>query len=432
MDPKRKLFNEAFNFIMSMMLCFPALVILQKIFFASLPAWQGIIYMLPCLICYPAGRLLHSKKPFLAIPLGLLLSTALSLISAKFISLFGLLPIIGYILTGIGAFLLFCTPYISGSNIMGAKRFLTGVITFVAAAFIGGSHSEAYSPYVNVLAVIFLIIGLFVFNREHLRDETKSGKDKTHFPPGMRRNNAIIIFIFILVALAIANMDSLKTGAADFAILIASLIFMFLDWMGKMQGVSENAGNSEGSSGDFLGFGDPIKESNPIVETLVHYLTIAIIILICVGILIFIYKLCKKFLPTLLDFLSRLFSNIKPENEQTFIDETEELLEDGSFRKQVIKNIRDFIKKISYKAPKFDDMPNNREKVRFVYKAMVKQAYKSNKSVLTNTATEFLSSDAAGSASAIEFANTYNRARYSDEDISDSEASFAKKILRDL
>jgi hypothetical protein len=76
-------------------------------------------------------------------------------------------------------------------------------------------------------------------------------------------------------------------------------------------------------------------------------------------------------------------------------------------------------------------MPDNRAKVRFVFKQLLKRLSLGKSYLLSNTPNELVSeANFVLKEDTEEFIQTYNRARYSDSDVSDSDAELAKTILR--
>jgi len=431
----KRLYNEVYNMIMTLFIFLAAAILMQKLLLPHLPAWSGVLYCSPCFLVYFIGRALHSKKPVLVIPVGIVASLALSAIPIYFAYELSLLPIIAFVLMPVLTFTLFSMPYITGSNTIGSGRFVSGLIIFVLCIIFGGAHADSYKSYLNTSAIIFLVAGLFTFNRENLKDASKQDPrvSKGRFPPGMRRSNTIMLITLVAIGLVVANFEKLRifiTEAAKFVVrMFFALIYFILSLIaGGGGGASDDTG---GSISPFPG--GEAKPPNPIVEMIVRIVVIIVIIAAALFALYVLIKFIKKIIKNLPDWLRRLLDKLSSENDEAYIDETEDLLGKGGLRKELAKNLADLWDRITYRPAKFEDLPDNRSKVRFVFKLLLKKVTYSKQHLLSLTPNEL-----TGEANRVirdntdDFIQAYNRARYDMKDVPDKDAELAKKILRNL
>jgi hypothetical protein len=353
------------------------------------------------------------EKLFLVIPAGLIVCAVLSLIPILLTWEVSILSAIAYVLIPILTIVVFCMPYITGHNLIGSGRFMSGLVLFIAGIFFGGAHGESYTAFTNTAAIIFLIAGLFTFNRENLRDATKQGEaaSRVRFPPGMRRNNIIMLVILIILGIVIANFESLRVFAADAVIYIIYLIVQFMLWLGSLMGIG-GGGGGEGTAGEQPPLGGEAHQPNPLIEMIVHIIVIAIVVAAVLLIIFALVKAIRKLLTDMPDWLKRLLNRLSSEGDQSYIDETEDLLEKGGLRKEIAKNLSNLWDNLTYRAPKFEDMPDNREKVRFVFKHLLKRVYLRKRSVISSTPIEL--TDDANKATHVgteDFIEAYNQAR---------------------
>lgn len=432
---RKRLYSDIYNFVMMLMIFVASAVLIQKGFWGHLDPWIGVLYCSPCLISYIAGRLLHRKKPIISILAGILLTFALSAVPMMLVLEVNIYAIVGLILIVPGTFSMFMMPFVYGSSIMGSARFITGVVIFLVSIIVGGAYSQSYKPTLNTLAVLYLVAGLFTFNRENLRDAAKfsqksSGKQK--YPPGMRRNNILMLSIMIVLGFLIANINKLKdfiVKAAKFiALQILRLIYFIINLM------AGEGGGAGGPSTGFPGFMDGgAKKPNPIIELIVRIIVIIIIIVAAFLLLFALYRLIKKIIHNLPSWLQSLLDKLKNDESEDYIDETEDLLGKGGFRKELAKNISDFWDRITYRSPRFDDFPDNRSKIRFVFKQLLKRLSSDKSHLLSQTPNELTEeANLVLREDTTEFMQAYNRARYDHNDIPDSDAELARKILRKI
>jgi hypothetical protein len=429
-------YSDIYNFVMMIMTFIAAAVLVQKGFWGHLDPWVGVLRCSPCLLAYIAGRFLHGRNPIISLIAGILLSLALSAVSVMLVWKADIYAIIGSVLVAPGTFLMFMAPFAHGSAIMGSARFITGIAIFLVAIIAGGANNEIYRPTLNTMAILYLVAGLYTFNRENLRDAAKfnlpsSGKGK--YPPGMRRNNILMLTALIAIGLIVANFDRLRDFVVKAAKFIALQILSLIYFIFSLMAGGEDGG-STGPSMGFPGFMDgKARDPNPIIELIVRIFVIIIIIVGALLILYAIYKLIRKVIRNLPSWLQSLLDKLRHDQSEDFIDETEDLLEKGGFRKELAKNISDLWDRITYRPPKFDDFPDNRSKVRFVFKLLLKRI-STNKSHLLSLTPNELAEEANRELreDSGEFMQAYNRARYDANDVPDSDAELARKILRKI
>jgi len=430
-----RLYSEIYNFIMMLMIFVASAVLIQKGFWGHIEPWTGVLYCSPCVAAYIAGRLLHGRNPVLSILSGILLSFALSAIPIMLVWEANIYAIIGFVLVIPGTFAMFMLPLAHGSAIMGAGRFITGLVIFLIAIITGGAYSDLYKPTLNTLAVLFLVAGLYTFNRENLRDAAKfnlPSSRRCKYPPGMRRNNILMLSVMIAAGFFVANIGKLKDfviAAAKFiALQILRLIYFIVNLM------AGEGGGGAGTSAGFPGFMEGgAKGPNPIIELIVRIVVIVIIVCATFLLLIVIYRFIRKAVQNLPSWLQSLLEKLRNDESEDYIDETEDLLEKGGFRKELARNISDFWDRITYRPPRFDDFPDNRAKIRFVFKQLLKRLTVNKSHLLSLTPNELTEeADRALREDTKAFIQAYNRARYDINDVPDSDAELARKILRKI
>ena len=431
--PARIAFFEAFNCIMTAVSVFGALMLIELLFAPEeLRPWGAVLRAAPVFLAYPLGRLLRTSHPRLAISLGLALSVCLASIPLVVTFRADLAWAMTVPLYPVVAFAVFITPYINGSNLLPPRHFIIGVIIFLAdVLFIRIRGIDSYSRPLNITAVLFLCAGLFVYNRESLRTETSPDGKRAKFPKGSRRAGALTVTFFIAVALALANIQALRKFFTELAISIAAAVILFLDWFGRVMGIGTptQGGSAAPSNDNIMLDGDYTTESD-FVQKLWNVVLVLIIIGICIAAVYILIRVIRNLPGGLSGLLQRLFG-IQPE-ENAYIDETEDLGDEqslGDMLKSGLKKVGDRLRR----PPRFEDMPNNREKVRLTYRRSLQRLAKSNRSTLTRTPTELRGElERIAGDPADEFVDIYNRARYSPDEISDSETAVAHEVYRQV
>jgi hypothetical protein len=240
-----------------------------------------------------------------------------------------------------------------------------------------------------------------------------------------------MISVIVILSLIIANIKKIKDfviSAVKFIILkIFELIYFILR---ILAGGGDAVGDDTGGSMD--GFmGAEAREQSPFVEMLVQIVVILVLIAAVTLIIYLLYRTIKKLVRNLPGWLEALLSRLKSDEGYNYIDETEDLLGKGGLRKELSKNLSEFWERLTYRAAQFEDMPSNRAKVRFVFKQLLKRLSFGKSYLLSNTPNELV--DEANfvlKEDTEKFMQAYNRARYANSDVPDSDAELAKRILR--
>ncbi len=420
---KRKLFNEIFNAAMSALVLFPALVAMQKLLMPEASAWMGVLWMLPIAICYPAGRLLRNRDRQSALSLGAVIAAACALpASIAFAGSISVLSTLFLFLLCLGCGLaMYIIPYVAGSNLASGKYFVAGLALYVVALALGGD--TAYSAALNTCAIVLLISGLFVFNLEGLRSATAPSGGKVRFPKGMRRNNLIIIGIFVVLALLLANVKAIKDAAVAAGVWVVNKFIGFLQFMGDVNGVPEGDGAAGGVSSDMsIGLTADPHVSSPLEDFLWNAVLFIIVGGILVALCFVLYKLIRKLLGTNFgSLLDKLLGRFAQQGED-YIDETEDLDGEREKRDGLLTRMRS---RFTRRA-KFGDMPTDSAKVRFAMREFLR---KDRQALRPRTPNE-LSHDlerAAGSYGT-DFVEIYNRVRYSTGEPNSSDVETARKL----
>ena len=198
-----------------------------------------------------------------------------------------------------------------------------------------------------------------------------------------------------------------------------------------MMGIgTSGSGGSVTPSNDNIMLGDDYTTESDFIQKLWNVVLILIIIGICAAAVYILIRVLKNLPGGLNGLIQRLFG-IKPE-ENAYIDETEDLGEEQSLAdmlKNGIKKVGDRLRR----PPRFEDMPNNREKVRLTYRRTLRRISSRNHASLARTPNELRPEvEKIAGEPGDEFVDIYNRARYSTEEISDAETEVARTVYRQV
>lgn len=422
----KQLLLEAFNALMCALIVLPVLVVVQKVFLAEAAPWSGVALLSPVAVCWPLGRWLRSKDKQLALSIGVVLSALLSIpliaVNAANLEFFGIVVLV-LAATACGI-ITFIIPFIYGPFIPGGKFFVGGLIFYVLAISLGGEHAASYSPVLNTCAVVLLIVTLFVYNIIGLMQATSPTGGRARMPKGMRRSNMVILAVFVVLAIALANIRAIKDAAVAAGLWVVDRVYDFLLWAANLTGAPTPEGNATYGDGgvDLSELAGPVPELNPFHELLWKIFLYIIIFLMIVVLCYLLYRIIRKLIGRFGGLFDRLLGRLQP-IEDDYIDETEDIEEEKGEREG---NFFERLRRRFTRRAKFGDMPSPRAKVRFAMREFLRE----NPSKRALTPDELLPEFAEVTPDdAAAFADAYERARYTDGEISEKDVDAARHLL---
>ena len=310
----------------------------------------------------------------------------------------------------------------------GTPFWAVGISVSLVALFLV-SQETAHAVYAYLTATqwagaLFFIFGVFERNAGSVRwgvQPVAAKGDRVKPPKTLFRANVLMTSLFLALSAVITFFDAVRAflgrviGEVIFAILwIFALISSLLDATPIQEGGSP--------SGDG-GFELPIAE---VAERGTDWFFVVLSVLVfaalgtAIALLIFrvVYNLAQAWPVFWARFMNRFFSG-----DGGYVDETETLWNFDRAKAQIGGRIRSFTARLRRPA-RWEDMPDNRMKVRFAYQNMLKKhrsAYKTS-----HTADDWR--ETLTGPDAWRFLEAYNRARYHDRPVTDQDAALAHKI----
>ena len=313
-----------------------------------------------------------------------------------------------------------------------AGIFITaGLVYFVGVPIMG--RLVLFHPYIgwlNGFGFCSLIIFLLATNRVQLLSATLAGNDRaaaSSLSESVKRSSRIWLITLIACIAAVAYFQQLQQG-------ISSLLRASIAWLLRLL-LSEPSSDlplDPSPSDQPLPLPPPAPSDEPSwFDMLLHYAQIIIVYLIVIAlILCAIYIVIAKLIPVLVSLIRRLmnrsFSSKKGEDTEGFTDEKENLLAWKELPRMWWQQTMKSWSRGKANEPKWLHMPNNRERIRFLYRVLIQQAavggYTYNKAHTPNETERDLSNQHQLSSHAVHaITSAYNQARYRDDDISDLE-----------
>lgn len=372
----------------------------------------AIVIALPGLICGFAAMLSPA-----ALRLILALSGAAASLCAGIMTQLstGLLAFVG--VGALGALISLVLPVLREEGIPPAVGL--GLAILHAFMPLGVRLAEvATDPPLFPFACAFLIVYLVNTNAQSLQSQCSSHQQRP--AQSMRMGNVALTLLLFLLVLLISQFAVLREG---FETLMQQLVLLILYLISKLAPGGSDAGGGGGGGADMDLSGLGTKETAEIWKYLEYAgIVVAIIAFLAlfIWLMVRIFKLLKVIWGHIRAFMNRYARSLKTD----YVDQTEDLSGWG----ELGKSLRDQVGRAAARfKPIHWESLDNRERIRAAYTAVLRREKKPD---FTRTARETLLSGAStGKSDANALCDSYERARYSDHDITDSEAENAKRAL---
>ncbi|WP_261304081.1 DUF4129 domain-containing protein [Paenibacillus andongensis] len=324
-----------------------------------------------------------------------------------------------------------------------ASIFVTaGLVYFVGVPIMGGL--VLFHPYIgwlNGFGFCSLVIFLLAANRVQLLSATLAGNERaaaSSLSEAVKRSSRIWLITLIACIAAVAYFQQLQQG-------ISSLFRATIAWLLRLL-LSEQPSDQPPEpipSAQPLSLPPPAPTGEPSwFDILVHYAQVIIGYFIIIALILStIYIIIAKLTPVLVSLIRRLmnrsFSSKKGEGTEGFTDEKENLLAWKELPRIWWQQTMKSWSRGKANEPKWSQMPNNRERIRFIYRVLIQQAaeggYTYKKAHTPNETERELSNQYQLSSHAVHaITSAYNQARYRDEDVSDLELDQVLQTLDHL
>jgi hypothetical protein len=364
------------NLCLSGFFAFGLLILLEQLGYRGWEWYSRSLRAWPILLFYIAGTAVHkhgSLRKLILPPVCLFAGIIIYLIF-PFHAPFDIVYIILALIIGAGLYLI----GLRGNEAFPSRVAVASIIIYIATLLyfnIRNYSAADYSPVVWSALAAFLL-SLYSLNTAGLMSGVHNvkGGEVMAMPSGIRGKNLLLLSLFIIVAVLIGNLDILHRflqgvtqwllrGIATFLLFISSL-----DSGGTAAAPTPSPSPTE-KSDLTLPAGDP---GNP------TFVIIYISIMLALGIALVAFlifgisrdaRVGKS--GRLAGFLRRLFKSRQVLEYEDSIERTLDL-------KGIIKSrgavLRKLLSKLAYRPERFEDMPDNRMKVRFAYKMLIKSS----------------------------------------------------------
>lgn len=252
---------------------------------------------------------------------------------------------------------------------------------------------ETYMLWIYVGGLLTFVIMLFMANLEHLEAETRSDRGGKRVNRTLLLYNRVYVVLFLLLTFLVAMFGEIRRMLTRFR---DALISRIQRWLSREEEISIVTEVREETGPPPLPFQDEIKEPAAWVRFLETVTMTVMYILLLAGfvvLLIWIIIQLRKAVKRLWEWMVERFTwqaGSDPWDEWGYMDEKTSLIDWQKWRQGAGARWREFRRRFTSE-PKWDELPDNREKIRYLYKRWLLRAIESGypfKAHLTPSETE--------------------------------------------
>ncbi|WP_226037348.1 DUF4129 domain-containing protein [Aquibacillus saliphilus] len=295
----------------------------------------------------------------------------------------------------------------------------------------------AYSELISWTGVTFVILTLFISNRQKLLDATLSVQKKPKLSRSIQNHNRLFILITTLLVLIVANFTTIQTVLYN----LISKTIQFIIWFFSLFGTEQSIEKEQAPSNDMYFLPNEGSDPSLFAIWLERIFLTVMFIFIAATILFLIVKFYKKFHSRLkiifswfVQFLNQIFgiSNHKETSEE-YIDEKEVVFDLNDWRVRTRDWTKEHVINRFKRKRNWENLTNS-EKVRYLYHQFVSEQVKNGfvfHSYQTphETLEKIKEQNQLSTDLLTKLEESYQEARYGDEQISDKTIKLLSSLI---
>ena len=361
------------NFLQAASLAFGVLVAVERIFRADWAFYSHALCCWPLLLCFVGGVLGRSFERFryILLPVFALISAALLFVFAPArdgLSIVFLLPALA-----LGVLLYFVG--LRGDEPFSGKLAVASLIVYLFVCI----RFRALPEIVPLcrLALVSFLLTLYSFNSSGLYEGVHNvkGGETMAIPSGIRGKNLLLLTGFLIICLILGSFGFLRNAVSGVFQVLWGGVAAFVRWLGDREMSSSTPPPMTPTPPPEKTFDmSVVGEAGSGIFVTVYG------VLLCVGCVLFFlfaYLASQEAkrgggLRRLSDALKRLF---KTKKILEYDDDVEKLTDLKTLLKQRREKLRKAVKKLTAKQKHYADMPDDRSRVRYLYRALLRSRY---------------------------------------------------------
>ncbi len=429
----RRLLPELWRLLLHGLMLFPGFVLIEFALEKGGRPWGLTLALLPALISYPAARLTLRLSLERSVPVALLTALAAVGISAGIGAALGSTVLLWLLLCAavtVGLFYFFrlYTPE------LGSVRFTVGVLLYLLIGVCVFFHPEPFAPFpavCNPLAILFVVLGVFSLGEVNLRNGMRAEDGRAAYPSGMRSGTGLLIAGVLALALLLANLGAVRDL---FLATVNGILFLAARLVDLLVALTRPHGgvNTPEPTMDFEAIlGDTSGTVSPFFRWFVLIFGTVALIALAVGAGVLLFRAGRYLSRKLRALLARLRQTGTELEDLGFRDERESLFDPGALTEPLRDAFRRFAGRFR-REPELDPAAPPREQVRFVYRQFLRHRQDKGPELQALTPREAMEdrryAPVLDQRQLRQFAEFYDRARYSDGELDPSAGELARSI----
>jgi len=236
---------------------------------------------------------------------------------------------------------------------------------------------EPVRPFVTAFGPFVIIINLLTMNTLNLRSVTEAGehstiKNKVTASKGIGALNKMLLIGTFILMLLLSLWDKLLDIFSWCVSHIVSAILAILSFIFLEQKEISGEASAGGGDGPYTIFEEEVTR-NPFWEEVTQK---AIMVIAIIGVIAFViyisvklYKLIKRMIPIIKEYLKRY--GVYEESNDEYKDTKERLVDLKDLPKTYLKNVTDWLSERLKREANWNELTSIEEKVRFLYRRAV-------------------------------------------------------------
>jgi hypothetical protein len=317
----------------------------------------------------------------------------------------------------------------SWEDVFSVSILWVGLPIYFVAYFFYRYNGTLY-PYLDAMTwagMVTLVLTLFLTNSAILKTATLSNEKRPFLSRTLKWHNRFFILTTIIIILLLTNYKLLQDAFSNLTAMISNWIKWFFSLFGNDEPVEATAPElpeqpSFGEQGEASAFAE-------MIERIVIIVAIVVGIVACLVLLYYLSKKMRRWLKKgfawVLAFLNQMLQRTDQDDEdRQYIDEKESLMDWKQWRKNYEDKVKDWLSSMFKREPRWEDLPNNRERVRYLYRHFIMQQMKNGYQLKRyHTPSEAIDDiqkrNSTNESNVNELEKKYSKARYGNQEISD-------------
>jgi hypothetical protein len=361
------------NFLLAGLMAFGVLFLIERLLRQPWDWYSRVLACWPILLCWPVGlaaRRLEGLRLAL-LPAALVLSAVLMVLrmpSAAFPEILcrvlALAPAAALFLVGL-----------KGDEPFPPRIAVAGLLVYLLECLRhGGDPRGAVLCWCGLAA---LLLSLYSFNSASVTAGVHNvkGGETMSLPSGIRTKNLVLLTFFLCLCLCVANLGFLRSAASAVWQFIWGGISAALKWITSLGTTSKYVAppSDTPEPEHTVNIGEMVPDGNGTFVTIYGIFWCVV----CVLFFLLAYGFAREgkgggALKKLSDALRRLLRTKQVLEYEDEVERTEDL---RTIAKKRVQSVRKALRRVRIRRKRFGDMPDDRSRVRYAYRALLRSRY---------------------------------------------------------